>query len=44
MKKYYCECCMFSSKLKSDYERHLGTKKHLKCIQNVSQNHQKVTP
>ena len=28
MKKYYCKCCNFQSNLRSDYERHLKTKKH----------------
>ena len=27
---YNCECCIFSSKLKGDYNRHLKTKKHLR--------------
>ena len=30
MPPYICECCNFSSKLKSDYSRHLNTKKHKK--------------
>ena len=31
---YNCECCIFSSKLKSNYNRHLKTKKHLTTIEN----------
>jgi hypothetical protein len=31
---YECECCIFSSKLKGDYKRHLKTKKHLDNIEN----------
>ena len=30
MENYYCECCQYQAKQKSNYERHLGTKKHLK--------------
>ena len=30
MKMYICECCKFSSKLKSNYQRHLATNKHEK--------------
>ena len=29
MPDYYCECCEFRSSLKSNFERHLKTKKHL---------------
>ena len=29
---YSCECCSFSSKLFTDYKRHLKTKKHIKNI------------
>ena len=32
MKPYNCEDCSFSSKLKTDYSRHLNTKKHIKNI------------
>jgi hypothetical protein len=28
MKAYNCECCNFSSNLKSDLKRHLNTNKH----------------
>ena len=31
---YKCECCIFSTKLKGDYKRHLKTKKHLDNIEN----------
>ena len=31
---YKCECCIFASKLKGDYTRHLKTKKHLTNIEN----------
>lgn len=30
---YKCECCLFCSKLKGDYNRHLKTKKHFKNTQ-----------
>ena len=29
MKKYYCECCQYNAKVKSSYDKHLRTKKHL---------------
>ena len=31
---YNCECCIFSSKLKSNYNRHLKTKKHQSNMNN----------
>ena len=31
---YNCDCCNFSSNLKSNYNRHLNTKKHLYNIEN----------
>ena len=34
--KYYCECCNYDAKVKSSYDKHIKTKKHLECIQNVS--------
>ena len=35
-KKYYCEYCKYDAKVKSSYDKHIKTKKHLECIQNVS--------
>ena len=35
--KYYCKWCNFKSKLKSDYQRHLKTKKHFKVSQNIAE-------
>ena len=40
MKKYYCECCSFSSHIKTHYEKHLNTKKHKK----LAESHHLVTP
>ena len=40
MTVYSCECCAFSTKLKSNYNRHIKTKKHLELFQS----HPKVTP
>ena len=31
---YSCECCIFTTNLKSNYKRHLKTKKHLDNIDN----------
>jgi len=31
---YKCECCIFVTNLKSNYKRHLNTKKHLSNIEN----------
>ena len=39
MPEYHCECCKFSSSLKSNYLRHLKTNKHQKKIKS----HPKVT-
>ena len=30
---YKCECCYYETKRRQNYERHLETKKHLRCIQ-----------
>ena len=38
--KYYCKCCDYDAKQKSNYERHITTKKHKKS----SQSHLLVTP
>jgi len=39
MSTYTCKCCNFSTKLRSNYERHLTTKKH----QNVSKMYPNVS-
>jgi len=41
--KYYCECCNFRSKLKTDFKRHLKTKKHLSMYPNVSKMYPNVS-
>ena len=33
MKNYYCECCMYTTHIRTHYVKHLTTKKHKKCIQ-----------
>ena len=33
MKKYHCECCNFSSHIKTHYDKHLNTKKHQKLAE-----------
>lgn len=33
---YHCKCCNFSTQLKSNYTRHLQTKKHKNAIQMLS--------
>ena len=40
MNKYFCICCNYDAKQKSNYEKHLQTKKHKK----LSQSYPKVTP
>ena len=45
--KYFCELCDYSTSRKTDYQRHLSSKKHFemcksKVSQNVSQNASKV--
>ena len=31
--EFKCECCNFTTNLKTNYPRHLATKKHLKMIE-----------
>ena len=40
MSKYYCVCCNYDAKVKSSFDKHLKTKKHLLS----SQSHHFVTP
>ena len=35
MTNYYCECCNYNAKQKSNYEKHLKTKKHQLASSNV---------
>ena len=34
MKKYYCDICKYDAKQKSNYEKHLQTKKHARLLEN----------
>ena len=43
MKKYYCECCKYDAKVKSSYDKHIKTKKHLECIQMLPQMYPNVS-
>ena len=43
MPDYYCESCGYKTHIITHYKKHLGTKKHLKCIQNVSQMYPNVS-
>ena len=43
MKKYYCECCNYDAKVKSSYDKHMKTKKHLECIQMLPQMYPNVS-
>ena len=36
--EYQCEICDFSTKLESNYNRHLKTKKHINKIKNKDNN------
>ena len=40
MNKYYCKCCNYNAKVKSSYDKHLKTKKHMES----SKSHHLVTP
>lgn len=40
MDKYFCVCCQYDAKQKSNYEKHMKTRKHEK----LSQSYPKVTP
>ena len=47
MVEYTCKCCDFATNLKSNYERHLRTKKHLKlskCYPKVIQKTSESSP
>ena len=43
MTKYDCKCCSFTTELKSNYTRHLKTKKHQKCIQSYPKCYPKLS-
>ena len=43
MTVYSCECCAFSTNLKSNYNRHIKTKKHLD-LAKISPNLAKISP
>lgn len=38
MPVYHCKCCDYETHIKTHYTKHMKTKKHLNCIQNVSKN------
>ena len=43
MTSYDCKCCNFSTKLKSNYTRHLKTQKHQKVIQSYPKCYPKLS-
>ena len=43
MSKYTCKCCDYNTNDRTKYERHLKTKKHEQCIQNVSKMYPNVS-
>lgn len=43
MSSYDCKCCNFSTRLKSNYTRHLKTQKHQRVIQNYPKCYPKLS-
>ena len=43
MSSYHCKCCVFSTNLKSNYTRHLKTKKHQNVIQSYPKGYPKLS-
>ena len=43
MKKYYCECCKYDAKVKSSFDKHLKTKKHIESSKSQHLVNQKST-
>ena len=43
MNNYYCECCNYDAKVKSSFDKHLRTKKHIKRFQDVSKMYPNVS-
>ena len=43
MNKYYCKCCDYNAKVKSSYDKHLKTKKHMESSKSQHLVNQKST-
>ena len=43
MSNYYCVCCDYDAKVKSSFDKHLKTKKHIRAMESQPKVNQKST-